>query len=80
MAGVGYLIAEGIADPERLGVRGRSSYGGFMTAWTVGHTDCFKAAVAGAPATNWVRTIGTTDIGPANAWNISLVHQEPDQV
>mgnify|MGYP001289388762 CR=1 FL=1 len=79
MAGVDYLIAEGIADPDRLGVCGWS-YGGFMTAWVVGHTDRFKAAVAGAPPTNWVSKIGTTDIGPANAWNIGLVHQEPDQV
>jgi dipeptidyl aminopeptidase/acylaminoacyl peptidase len=79
MAGVDYLIARGIADPDRLGVCGWS-YGGFMTAWVVGHTDRFKAAVAGAPPTNWVSKIGTTDIGPANAWNIGLVHQEPDQV
>ncbi|HEY8292450.1 MAG TPA: S9 family peptidase, partial [Thermomicrobiales bacterium] len=79
MAGVDHLIAEGIADQERLGVCGWS-YGGFMTAWVVGHTDRFKAAVAGAPPTNWVSKIGTTDIGPANAWNIGLVHQEPDQV
>lgn len=79
LAGVDHLIAEGIADPERLGVCGWS-YGGFMTAWVVGHTDRFKAAVAGAPPTNWVSKIGTTDIGPANAWNIGLIHQEPDQV
>ncbi len=79
MAGVDHLIAAGIADADRLGVCGWS-YGGFMTAWVVGHTDRFKAAVAGAPPTNWVSKIGTTDIGPANAWNIGLVHQEPDQV
>jgi len=79
MAGVDHLIVEGIADPDRLGVCGWS-YGGFMTAWVVGQTDRFKAAVAGAPPTNWVSKIGTTDIGPANAWNIGLVHQEPDQV
>src|SRR5262249_28112456 len=33
-------------DPERLGVYGYS-YGGFMTSWTIGHTDRFKAAVIG---------------------------------
>ena len=37
MAGVDHLIAQGIADPDRLGVCGWS-YGGFMTAWIVGHT------------------------------------------
>ena len=44
-AGVDALIAEGLADPDRLGVTG-GSYGGYLTAWIVGHTDRFAAAVA----------------------------------
>jgi dipeptidyl aminopeptidase/acylaminoacyl peptidase len=79
MAGVDHLIAEGIVDGDRMGVCGWS-YGGFMTSWVVGHTDRFKAAVAGAPPTNWVSKIGTTDIGPANSWNIGTVWEQPDQV
>lgn len=79
MAGVELMIARGIADPERMGVCGWS-YGGFMTAWTVTQTDRFKAAVAGAPPTNWVSKIGTTDIGPSNAWNSGTVHGEADRV
>jgi dipeptidyl aminopeptidase/acylaminoacyl peptidase len=47
MAGVDRLIAQGIADPNRLGVMG-ASYGGFMTNWIVTQTDRFKAASAGA--------------------------------
>ncbi|HEY7284984.1 MAG TPA: S9 family peptidase [Vicinamibacterales bacterium] len=47
MAGVDKLIADGIADPERLGVMG-ASYGGFMTNWIVTQTSRFKAASAGA--------------------------------
>jgi dipeptidyl aminopeptidase/acylaminoacyl peptidase len=47
MAGVDHLIAQGIADPERLGVMG-ASYGGYMTNWTVTQTGRFKAASAGA--------------------------------
>jgi len=43
MAGVDHLIAEGVADPERLGVMG-GSYGGFMTNWIVTQTGRFKAA------------------------------------
>jgi len=43
MAGVDYLIAQGIADPERLGVMG-GSYGGFMTNWIVTQTGRFIAA------------------------------------
>jgi dipeptidyl aminopeptidase/acylaminoacyl peptidase len=47
MAGVDHLIAEGVADPERLGVMG-ASYGGFMTSWIVTQTNRFKAASTGA--------------------------------
>jgi len=79
MAGVDMLIAQGIADPARMGVCGWS-YGGFMTAWTVTQTDRFKAAIAGAPPTNWTSKIGTTDIGPVNGWNSGTLHGEADQV
>jgi len=47
MAGVDQLVAQGIADPNRLGVMG-ASYGGYMTNWIVTQTDRFKAASAGA--------------------------------
>jgi dipeptidyl aminopeptidase/acylaminoacyl peptidase len=43
MAGVDHVIAEGIADPNRLGVMG-GSYGGYMTNWIVTQTGRFKAA------------------------------------
>jgi acylaminoacyl-peptidase len=45
MAGVDGLIADGKADPDRLGVTG-GSYGGYLTAWIIGHSDRFRAAVA----------------------------------
>ena len=44
LAGVDSLIADGLADPDRLGVTG-GSYGGYLTSWIVGHTDRFRAAV-----------------------------------
>lgn len=44
LAGVDGLIADGLADPGRLGVTG-GSYGGYLTNWIVGRTDRFKAAV-----------------------------------
>jgi dipeptidyl aminopeptidase/acylaminoacyl peptidase len=62
LAAVDQLIAEGIADPDRLAVAGYS-YGGFMTSWTIGHTDRFKAAVVGAPVVNQESFFGTSDIG-----------------
>jgi dipeptidyl aminopeptidase/acylaminoacyl peptidase len=62
LAAVDQLVAEGIADADRLAVAGYS-YGGFMTSWTIGHTDRFKAAVVGAPVTNQESFFGTSDIG-----------------
>jgi dipeptidyl aminopeptidase/acylaminoacyl peptidase len=46
MAGVDELVARGIADPDRLGVMGWS-YGGFMAAWAIGHTDRFRRRRSG---------------------------------
>ena len=45
MSGVNRCIADGVADPDRLGISGLS-YGGFMSGWAVTQTDRFKAAVA----------------------------------
>lgn len=42
-----YLIASGIADPERLGLGGWS-YGGITTNYTIATDSRFKAAVSGA--------------------------------
>ncbi len=44
LAGIDQCIAEGFADPDRLGVTG-ASYGGYMTAWAVAMTNRFKAAI-----------------------------------
>lgn len=44
MGGVDALIADGLADPQRLGLTG-GSYGGYLTSWMVGHTQRFQAAV-----------------------------------
>lgn len=61
LRGADYVIAEGIADPERTGIGGWS-YGGFMTAWTESQTARFKAAIVGAGLCNLVSFHGTTDI------------------
>ena len=44
IAGVESLVADGRADPERLGVTG-GSYGGYLTNWIVGHDRRFRAAM-----------------------------------
>jgi dipeptidyl aminopeptidase/acylaminoacyl peptidase len=47
MAFVDYAIAQGIADPDKLGVGGWS-YGGISTDFIIGQTNRFKAAISGA--------------------------------
>ena len=47
MAMVDYAIAQGIADPGKLGVGGWS-YGGISTDFIIGQTTRFKAAISGA--------------------------------
>jgi dipeptidyl aminopeptidase/acylaminoacyl peptidase len=44
LAAVDGLVAEGSADPDRLGVTG-GSYGGYLTNWIIGHDQRFKAAI-----------------------------------
>jgi dipeptidyl aminopeptidase/acylaminoacyl peptidase len=60
MAGVDAAIAKGFIDPENLFVCGGSG-GGVLTAWIVGHTDRFRAAVSMRPVINWHSFVGTTD-------------------
>ncbi|MBI2774398.1 S9 family peptidase, partial [Candidatus Dependentiae bacterium] len=60
MAGVDFLIKEGIADPKQLFITGHS-YGGFMTAWAISHTNRFKAAVVKAGISDWISDIALTD-------------------
>lgn len=52
MGVVDAAVAQGYGDARRLFVTGGSA-GGAMTAWTVGNTDRFAAAVAVNPVINW---------------------------
>jgi dipeptidyl aminopeptidase/acylaminoacyl peptidase len=49
-------------DPARLGVLG-GSYGGFLTSWTVGHTDRFRAACSERAVNDHPGMFGSSDIG-----------------
>jgi dipeptidyl aminopeptidase/acylaminoacyl peptidase len=53
-------------DDRRLGVYGHS-YGGWMTMWTVTHSNRFKAAIAGAGIADWVSYYGENGI---NQWMV----------
>ena len=62
MASVDGAIAKGWIDDKNLFVCGGSG-GGVLTAWIVGKTDRFAAAVSMRPVINWHSFVGTTD-GP----------------
>lgn len=60
LAGIDAAIVKGFIDEENLFVCGGSG-GGVLTAWLVGHTDRFRAAVSMRPVINWHSFVGTTD-------------------
>jgi dipeptidyl aminopeptidase/acylaminoacyl peptidase len=51
-------VAQGIADPERLGVGGWS-YGGLLTDYLIASDARFKAAISGAGSGNQLSTYGS---------------------
>jgi len=55
------VINKGYVDESNLFVTGGSG-GGVLTAWIIGKTDRFKAAVVAKPVINWTSMIGTSDI------------------
>ena len=57
MAIVDYAIAQGIADPDKLGVGGHS-YGGISTDFIIAQTDRFKAATSWAGAAEFTSLWG----------------------
>ena len=61
MSAVDATIARGSIDTRRLYVTGGSG-GGVLTAWIVGQTDRFAAAVVAKPVVNWTSWLLTADI------------------
>ncbi len=57
MAMVDYTVAQGIADPDKLGVGGWS-YGGISTNFIITQTNRFKAAITGASEVLYVANYG----------------------
>ena len=58
LAAVDYAVAQGVADPARLGVGGWS-YGGILTNYVIAQDRRFKAAVSGAGISNILAGYGT---------------------
>jgi dipeptidyl aminopeptidase/acylaminoacyl peptidase len=62
MAVVDRVVERPYVDADRTGIWGYS-YGGYKTAWTIGQTQRFAAAVCGAPCFDLESLYGTSDIG-----------------
>ena len=58
LAAIDYAVAQGLADPARLGVGGWS-YGGILTNYVIAQDRRFKAAVSGASISNVLAGYGT---------------------
>ncbi len=72
-----HVLARGEVDPARLGIGGWS-YGAEMTAWAIGHTTRFAAAVAGAGVFDQAAEFGTEN-GPAgDEWHFGTPWNNPD--
>ncbi|MGW7531281.1 S9 family peptidase [Amycolatopsis sp. NPDC054798] len=75
LTGIDLLVAEGVADPDRLGIAG-GSHGGFMAAWAIGQTDRFRAALVSSGVVDWGMLAATGEngqfeaaLGGSTGWN-----------
>jgi acylaminoacyl-peptidase len=79
MSGVDAVIERGFIDEESLFVTGGSG-GGVLTAWIVGKTDRFRAAVVAKPVINWTSFSLTSDGAPFYSmyWFEKMPWEDPD--
>ncbi len=81
VSGIDLLIADGVADPGRLGISG-GSHGGFMAAWAISQTDRFKAAIMNAGISDWSIQVAAghfgvfeADLGGSTGWESPGPHR-----
>jgi dipeptidyl aminopeptidase/acylaminoacyl peptidase len=80
ISGVDALIQQGNVDADNLFVTGGSG-GGVLTAWIVGKTDRFRAAVVAKPVINWASFALTADVSPFfhKYWFGAYPWEQPEQ-
>ncbi|MXY91570.1 MAG: S9 family peptidase [Gammaproteobacteria bacterium] len=78
MSVVDAVIDLGVIDPDQLYVTGGSG-GGVLTAWIVGKTDRFRAAVVAKPVINWISFALSADMAPVftRNWFPALPWEDP---
>jgi acylaminoacyl-peptidase len=79
MSGVDAVIARGYIDEKNLFVTGGSG-GGVLTAWIVGKTDRFAAAVVAKPVINWASWALTADMSTFGTqyWFADMPWENPE--
>ncbi|MEO0435373.1 MAG: S9 family peptidase [Pseudomonadota bacterium] len=79
MSVVDELTSESYIDSDRLFVTGGSG-GGVLTAWIVGKTDRFRAAVVAKPVINWTSFVLTADNPPyfSRYWFAKMPWEDPE--
>jgi len=80
MSGVDAVIAQGNVDTGNLFVTGGSG-GGVLTAWIVGKSDRFRAAVVAKPVINWTSFALTSDFNNFfyRYWFGALPWEKPEE-
>ncbi len=73
--GCSQMVEMGLADPEKLYLTG-GSFGGFMTAWIVGHDHRFKAAVAQRGVYNFISMYAASDALTLIEWEFDTLPWE----
>jgi acylaminoacyl-peptidase len=78
MSAVDAVLERGYIDPAQLYVTGGSG-GGVLTAWIVGKTDRFRAAVVAKPVINWTSFALTADMSPfaVRYWFPAMPWEDP---
>lgn len=79
LSGVDYLIEQGFADPERLGVMGWSQ-GGYISAYLATTSDRFQGISVGAGISNWTTYYTNTDIPPFTRHYLSATPWEDPEI
>lgn len=79
MSGVDAVMARGYVDDNNLFVTGGSG-GGVLSAWIVGNTDRFAAAVVAKPVINWASWALTADMSTFGTqyWFADMPWENPD--
>ncbi|NEV93057.1 S9 family peptidase [Psychroflexus sp. YR1-1] len=74
-----YVIDQGYVDTDNLFITGGSG-GGVLTAWSIGKTDRFQAAVVAKPVINWYSFVLTADASPffSKYWFKDMPWESPE--